>query len=88
MVAHREAHLRWFICANIPPVTRPCECHNPVTGLPAPMRVLIGLTRGNRQPCCLHGQRIGVRTVPVPVEQVTPDCEVAMINGDQGLLNL
>ena len=35
----------------------PNECHNSVTGLPAPLRILCHLTRGNRQPCQPVGDR-------------------------------
>jgi len=33
------------------------KCHNPVTGLPTPLCILCGLTRGNRQPCHPVGDR-------------------------------
>jgi hypothetical protein len=33
------------------------ECHSSVTGLPAPLRVLCHLTRGNQQPCHPVGGR-------------------------------
>ena len=33
------------------------KCHNHNTGLPMPLRILCGLTRGNRQPCHPVGDR-------------------------------
>jgi hypothetical protein len=33
------------------------KCHFPSFVLPAPLRVLRGLTSGNRQPCCPVGER-------------------------------
>ncbi len=38
------------------------ECRNSVTGLPAPLRILCRLTRGNRQPC--HPEATGGWLLP------------------------
>ena len=50
-----EWHTAALAKANLLPVQRPRpggnECHDSVTGLPTPLRVLCRLTRGNRQPC-------------------------------------
>jgi hypothetical protein len=49
-------------------------CHNPVTGLPAPLRVLCRLTRGNRQSCHLAGdRRVAAGQSRIGVSCWTPD---------------